>query len=176
VWYSVCCCCRDVGYRGFWFFPWLESKSPEQQQAVVAKTLKLMADGTMSPPVGERCLLLTALHCTALPELACLESCKCRKHAQYMYMPAMMAAACKHDVRFICAVWMQQNVEAIVFPMFVKSCMSAHPLHTLQKHWAITCSSGAQSVSVCSDCISKLSQGTLTVLCPAFAVQARSSR
>jgi hypothetical protein len=45
--------CRDVGYRGFWFFPWLESKSQQEQQAVVAKTLKLMADGTMSPPVGE---------------------------------------------------------------------------------------------------------------------------
>lgn len=49
----VVCRCRDVGYRGFWFFPWLESKSQEQQQAVVAKTLRLMADGTMAPPVGE---------------------------------------------------------------------------------------------------------------------------
>jgi hypothetical protein len=47
------CGCRDVGYRGFWFFPWLESKSQQERQAVVAKTLKLMADGTMSPPVGE---------------------------------------------------------------------------------------------------------------------------
>ncbi|KAF6263151.1 hypothetical protein COO60DRAFT_1293128 [Scenedesmus sp. NREL 46B-D3] len=47
------CLFRDVSYRGFWFFPWLESKSQQEQQAVVAKTLKLMADGTMSPPVGE---------------------------------------------------------------------------------------------------------------------------
>lgn len=44
--------CRDVGYRGYWFFPWLESKSPADKQAVIDKTIKLMADGVMSPPVG----------------------------------------------------------------------------------------------------------------------------
>jgi NADPH:quinone reductase-like Zn-dependent oxidoreductase len=43
---------RDVAYRGFWFFPWLESKSPQEQKAVVQKTLQLMAEGIMDPPIG----------------------------------------------------------------------------------------------------------------------------
>lgn len=44
---------RDVAYRGFWLVPWLDSKSPQDQQAVVQKTLDLMAQGIMSPPIGE---------------------------------------------------------------------------------------------------------------------------
>lgn len=45
---------RDVSYRGFWFFPWLESKSPQEKKSVVQKTLQLMAEGIMDPPIGEK--------------------------------------------------------------------------------------------------------------------------
>eukprot|EP00878_Enallax_costatus_P001707 GHUV01001862.1.p1 GENE.GHUV01001862.1~~GHUV01001862.1.p1 ORF type:complete len:339 (+),score=112.89 GHUV01001862.1:212-1228(+) len=50
---GVDCLFRDVAYRGFWFFPWLESKSPQDRKAVVQKTLQLMGEGIMSPPVGK---------------------------------------------------------------------------------------------------------------------------
>lgn len=45
---------RDVAYRGFWFFPWLEAKTPKDRAAVVQKTLKLMGEGIMTPPVGAK--------------------------------------------------------------------------------------------------------------------------
>lgn len=45
---------RDVAYRGFWLVPWLASKTPAERQAVYDETLKLMADGTLAPAVGEQ--------------------------------------------------------------------------------------------------------------------------
>jgi NADPH:quinone reductase-like Zn-dependent oxidoreductase len=44
---------RDVAYRGFWLVPWLEAKPASEQRAVVEKTVKLLADKVMDPPVGK---------------------------------------------------------------------------------------------------------------------------
>lgn len=49
----LCTTCRDVAYRGFWFFPWLFAKPEPERQAVIQKTLKLMEDKVMDPPIGE---------------------------------------------------------------------------------------------------------------------------
>lgn len=45
--------CRDVSYRGFWLVPWLFAKPEAERQAVVQKTLKLMEDKVMDPPIGK---------------------------------------------------------------------------------------------------------------------------
>lgn len=47
------CCCRDVSYRGFWFVPWLFGKPEAERQAVIQKTLQLMQEKVLDPPIGE---------------------------------------------------------------------------------------------------------------------------
>lgn len=47
------CTHRDVSYRGFWFAPWLFGKPEAERQAVIQKTLQLMEQKVLDPPIGE---------------------------------------------------------------------------------------------------------------------------
>jgi hypothetical protein len=42
-----------VAYRGFWFVPWLFGKPEAERQAIIQKTLQLMLDKVLDPPIGE---------------------------------------------------------------------------------------------------------------------------
>lgn len=50
---GVDCLFRDVSYRGFWFFPWMFGKPEAERQAVIQKTLKLMEEKVLDPPIGQ---------------------------------------------------------------------------------------------------------------------------
>jgi NADPH:quinone reductase-like Zn-dependent oxidoreductase len=50
---GVDCLFRDVAYRGFWFVPWLFGKPEAERQAIIQKTLQLMLDKVLDPPIGK---------------------------------------------------------------------------------------------------------------------------